>query len=177
MTHHFLPTHILKIPHPSQSEHHQDVTSSYDDRELTIETEAETHSRWNRRKILKLEKEILTLESFINDTNCCATLNGDFTHYKISSDQSTVIIGRGKESDCDLANEINASRIHRRQAEIRVCHQKNDYPTFIIRNIGHRVVSVNGLQLLMDDEVDLHHDSLIQVENIDLFFSITPSSF
>ena len=26
-----------------------------------------------------------------------------------------VIIGRGKESDCDLANEINASRIHRRQ--------------------------------------------------------------
>ena len=88
---------------------------------------------------MKLEKEILTLESFINDTNCCATLNGDFTHYKISSDQSSVsisiirlilkdlqmehfneiyfkvIIGRGKESDCDLANEINASRIHRRQ--------------------------------------------------------------
>jgi len=165
------------IPHPSQSEHHQDVTSSYDDREINIETESETHSRWNRRKILKLEKEILTLESFLNDTNCCATINGDFTHYEISSDQSTVIIGRGKESDCDLANEINASRIHRRQAEIRICHQKNEYPTFIIRNIGHRVVSVNGLQLLMDDEVDLHHDSLIQVENIDLFFSITPSSF
>lgn len=152
------------IPHPSQSEHHQDVTSSYDDRELNIETEAETHSRWNRRKILKLEKEILTLESFINDTNCCATINGDFTHYEISSDQSIIIIGRGKESDCDLANEINASRIHRRQAEIRICHQKNEYPTFIIRNIGHRVVSVNGLQLLMDDEVELHHDSLIQAK-------------
>ena len=45
-----------------------------------------------------------------------------------------------------------------KKAEIRICHQKNDYPTFIIRNIGHRVVSVNGLQLLMDDEVDLHHD-------------------
>merc|ERR1711917_23088 len=144
-------------------------------RKFKIETESETHSRWNRRKILKLEKAILTLESFINDTNCCATINGDFTHYEISSDQSTVIIGRGKESDCDLANEINASRIHRRQAEIRIRHQKNEYPTFIIRNIGHRVVSVNGLQLLMDDEVDLHHDSLIQVENIDLFFSITPS--
>ena len=105
-------------------------------RKFKIETESETHSRWNRRKILKLEKEILTLESFINDTNCCATINGDFTHYEISSDQSTVsilildirflyhtnynlnsqvIIGRGKESDCDLSNEINASRIHRRQ--------------------------------------------------------------
>ena len=45
-----------------------------------------------------------------------------------------------------------------KKAEIRICHQKNEYPTFIIRNIGHRVVSVNGLQLLMDDEVDLHHD-------------------
>ena len=60
------------------------------ERKFKIETESETHSRWNRRKILKLEKEILTLESFINDANCCATLNGDFTHYKISSDQSTV---------------------------------------------------------------------------------------
>ena len=61
-------------------------------RKFKIETESETHSRWNRRKILKLEKEILTLESFINDTNCCATINGDFTHYEISSDQSTVSI-------------------------------------------------------------------------------------
>ena len=62
------------------------------ERKFKIETEAETHSRWNRRKILKLEKEILTLESFINDTNCCATINGDFTHYEISSDQSIVSI-------------------------------------------------------------------------------------
>ena len=67
-----------------------------------------------------------------------------------------VTIGRGQDVDCDLTKEINSSRIHRRQAEIYV-KDVNGMKSFSIKNIGHRVVFVNGNQLLMDDQIDLSH--------------------
>jgi len=164
-----------RIPHPSLSRHHDVAINNIEEKEPTVEAEAEIHARWNRKQIIKLEEEILALESYLNRGEAIGKIKANFTNYSIPPGQSIVTIGRGQDVDCDLTKEINSSRIHRRQAEIYI-KDVNGMKSFSIKNIGHRVVFVNGNQLLMDDQIDLSHQSLIQMENIDLFFTLTPSS-
>jgi hypothetical protein len=160
-----------EVPHPAHSQQHQDVQCCrIDDKELLIDPEQEVHARWNRRKILKLEAEILELQSYVERRNSIATLSGEFVDFEITNKMNTILIGRGDDVDVDLSNQIGAGRIHRKHALITVSNEK-----FTLKNLGHRRVVVNGQQLLQQDEIELRHTSLIQMESIDLLFELTPS--
>ena len=126
----------------------------------------------------------------------CAVLEGDFINFEILNTHDTIIIGRGENVDLDLSNELGSGRIHRRHAQISIQviivwskfhhifrHKvslnyfqtlENGLKTFKLKNLGHRRVVVNGQQLLQQDEIDLAHASLIQMESIDLIFSVKP---
>jgi len=163
-----------EVPHPAHSQQHQDVQCCrIDDKELLIDPEQEVHARWNRRKILKLEAEILELQSHVETRQSIATLSGEFVDFEITAQIDKILIGRGVDVDVDLSNQIGAGRIHRKHAVITVTDQ--GVRRFTLKNLGHRRVVVNGQQLLQQDEIELRHTSLIQIESIDLLFALTPS--
>ena len=146
------------------------------------------HARWNRRKILKLEAEILELQSHVETRQSIATLSVEFVDFEITAQIDKILIGRGVDVDVDLSNQIGAGRIHRKHAVITVTDQVGWQKSssvemqfiqgvrrFTLKNLGHRRVVVNGQQLLQQDEIELRHTSLIQIESIDLLFALTPS--
>jgi len=166
-----------QVPHPAQSTHHQDVQCvRIDDKDLIIDPEKEVHARWNRKKILKLEHEILGLQSYVEkrEKQCIASLSGDFVDFSITSEMEHIMIGRGPLADVDLSNQIGSGRIHRKHAMITI-KTENKKRNFKLKNLGHRRVVVNGQQLLQQDEIPLEHTSLIQMESIDLIFALTPN--
>ena len=81
------------------------------------------HARWNRRKILKLEAEILELQSHVETRQSIATLSGEFVDFEITAQIDKILIGRGVDVDVDLSNQIGAGRIHRKHAVITVTDQ------------------------------------------------------
>ena len=170
------------MPHPCMSLHHQDVTLTerVDDWSLEVDLEAESLSNWNRVKIRKLEREIehlselldLGCESDGDRGDCCAHLEGEFVEYFVPRAKRETAIGRGEDVDVDLTSEINSSRIHRRHCLLRAVPSDSGRLTFSLRNVGQRPVAVNGLQLLMDDETPLTHNSLIQIQTVTLLFRV-----
>ena len=71
----------------------------------------------------------------------------------------------------DLSREIGSARVHRRHCTIsRSSFESRN--VFHLRNIGELPLTVNGVQLYRDDEAILRHNSIIQIQNVDLFFRI-----
>jgi len=100
----------------------------------------------------------------------CAQIAGDFTSFKFPETSAEITIGRGNV-DVDLTREIGSSRVHRRHCVIyKFSEAPNDEACFLLRNTGERPVIVNGRQLGLDGTSWLSHNSLIQVQAVNLMF-------
>lgn len=100
----------------------------------------------------------------------CAQIAGDFTSFKFPETSAEITIGRGNV-DVDLTREIGSSRVHRRHCVIYKFNEApNDEACFLLRNTGERPVIVNGRQLGLDGTSWLSHNSLIQVQAVNLMF-------
>jgi len=167
------------VPHPAMSLHHQDVTLSERLEELTseVDSQSEALSSFNRASIRKLESEIVDLsrgllvENKPESHKFCAHLEAEFVEFFIPRDKRLISIGRGPDVDLDLSREIGSARVHRRHCTIsRSSFESRN--VFHLRNIGELPLTVNGVQLYRDDEAILRHNSIIQIQNVDLFFRI-----
>ena len=166
-----------------------------------VDSQSEALSSFNRASIRKLESEIVDLsrgllvENKPESHKFCAHLEAEFVEFFIPRDKRLISIGRGpvslgilkisflkalkrrskyrffKDVDLDLSREIGSTRVHRRHCTIsRSSFESRN--VFHLRNIGELPLTVNGVQLYRDDEAILRHNSIIQIQNVDLFFRI-----